>query len=79
MPDLILLDLQLPGMTGESVLAALRQNPVTTHIPVVMISADATAQSRERLLARGADGYITKPFELHVITDLLDRPHTGRN
>ena len=78
LPDLILLDLQLPGMTGESVLSALRQNPVTMHIPVVMISADATAQSRERLLASGADDYITKPFELRVLTGLLDRTHSGQ-
>ncbi len=77
LPDLILLDLQLPGITGESVLTALRRNPMTSHIPVVMISADATAQSRERLLACGADGYITKPFELSVLTELLDRLHVG--
>lgn len=76
LPDLILLDLQLPELTGESVLAALRQNPVTMHIPVVMISADATAQSRERLLIGGADGYITKPFELRALTELLDRTCT---
>ena len=77
LPDLILLDLQLPEMTGESVLRALRENPMTMRIPVVMISADATTQSRERLLAGGADGYITKPFDLRVLTELLDRPYAG--
>ncbi len=76
LPDLILLDLQLPGMSGEVVLAALRQHPATRFIPVIMISADATAQSQERLLAGGADGYITKPFELNALTALLDRPLT---
>lgn len=78
LPDLILLDLQLPEMTGESVLRTLRQNPVTMSIPIVMISADATAQSQERLLASGANGYITKPFELSVLTELLDRPYAGQ-
>ena len=73
LPDLILLDLQLPEVTGESVLHELRRNPMTMHIPIVMISADATSQSQERLLASGADGYITKPFELSVLTELLDR------
>ncbi len=73
LPDLILLDLQLPEMTGEFVLHELRHNPMTMRIPVVMISADATSQSRERLLASGADGYITKPFELRVLIELLDR------
>ena len=63
-PDLILLDLQLPGMKGDAVLAELRRDPLTRHIPVVLLSADATAPSRERLLACGADDYISKPFKL---------------
>ncbi len=73
-PDLILLDLQMPGMSGEVVLAALRQDPATKLIPVIVVSADATAQSRERLLTNGAAGYITKPFELDTLTKLLDQP-----
>ncbi len=78
LPDLILLDLQMPGMTGESVLNALRQNPVTRQIPVIMVSADATAQSRERLLAGGADGYVTKPFDLNLLVELVDRSCSRR-
>ena len=79
LPDLILLDLQLPGMTGDAVLDALRQNPMTSHIPVIMVSADATAQSRERLLAGGADGYVTKPFDLNMLVELVDRSCAGRS
>ena len=73
LPDLILLDLQLPGMNGDAVLAELRHDPLTRRIPVVLLSADATAHSRERLLACGADDYISKPFKLDNLLDLLDR------
>lgn len=72
-PDLILLDLQLPGMKGDAVLAELRHDPLTQHIPVVLLSADATAHSRERLLAMGADDYLSKPFKLEGLLELLDR------
>ncbi len=72
-PDLILLDLQLPGMKGDAVLAELRRNPLTQHIPVVLLSADATVPSRERLLACGANEYISKPFKLESLLELLDR------
>ncbi len=72
-PDLILLDLQLPGMKGDAVLAELRRDPLTRHIPVVLLSADATLPSRERLLACGADDYISKPFKLECLLELLDR------
>ena len=73
LPGLILLDLQLPGMNGDAVLAELRNDPRTRHIPVVLLSADATPHSRERLLASGADDYISKPFKLDQLLDLLDR------
>ncbi len=73
LPDLILLDLQLPGMKGDAVLAELRHDPRTQHIPVVLLSADATVLSRERLLAGGANDYISKPFKLESLLELLDR------
>ena len=67
-PDVILLDLQLPGLRGDVVLTELRAEADTKDIPVLMLSADATAHSRERLLALGANAYVAKPF---VVTDLL--------
>jgi CheY-like chemotaxis protein/anti-sigma regulatory factor (Ser/Thr protein kinase) len=67
-PDLILLDLFLPDMSGEEVLAKLRQCEETAHIPVIVFSADATAGQAERLLAAGAQEYLTKPLE---VADLL--------
>jgi CheY-like chemotaxis protein len=71
-PDLILLDLNLPELTGAEVLAALREGPATRAIPVVVISADATEGQRRRLLAAGAHDYLTKPLQLQRLLDLLD-------
>jgi CheY-like chemotaxis protein len=74
-PDLILLDLNLPDMHGNEVLARLRQEALTKDIPVVVISADATQPQIERLLNAGARAYLTKPLNvkdfLHVIDDVL--------
>ncbi len=72
-PALILLDLQLPGMQGEEVLAVLRRDPGTRQIPVIVLSADATERSRERLLAAGANAYLTKPLDLEGLLTLADQ------
>ena len=69
-PDVILLDLQLPGKRGDAVLQELRATPDTSQIPVLVLSADATVSSRERLLALGATSYLPKPFNL---AELLDK------
>ena len=71
-PDLILLDLQLPGAQGDAVLRELRAHPDTSCLPVVMLSADATAHSRERLLALGATEYLPKPFNITALLERLD-------
>ena len=72
LPDLILLDLHLPDGPGEDVLAALRSDPRTAAIPVVVLSADATAGQLERLRAAGARDYLSKPFEMTKLFDLVD-------
>ena len=72
LPDLILLDLQLPGMTGDLVLTELRTDPPTQHLPVLLLSADATVHSRERLLALGANVYLPKPFNVAELLEKLD-------
>jgi CheY-like chemotaxis protein len=63
-PDVILLDLHLPDLPGWEVLARLRTNEATRDIPVIVISADATAPQIKRLLAAGARRYLTKPIDL---------------
>ena len=72
LPDVILLDLQLPGMNGDQVLAELRADQAIRRIPVVLLSADATLHSRERLLALGATDYLSKPFNVANLLERID-------
>jgi CheY-like chemotaxis protein len=71
-PDLILLDKQLPDMRGDEVLAALKSDGRTREIPVVVISAEASADAMRRLRAAGAREYLMKPIEVSGILALLD-------
>jgi CheY-like chemotaxis protein/anti-sigma regulatory factor (Ser/Thr protein kinase) len=71
-PDLILLDLHLPDLRGHEVLARLRQDKVTRDIPVVVISADATARQIQRLMAAGARNYLTKPLDIGEFFRVID-------
>lgn len=66
-PDLILLDVMMPGQDGYAVLARLRENPATADITVIFITALAEAQDVERGLQLGAADYITKPFMPNVV------------
>jgi PAS domain S-box-containing protein len=72
-PDLILLDLHLPDIDGEEVLRRLRRGERTSHIPVIVLSADATPTQVERLKSRGAEDYLTKPLELAVFVTAVGR------
>jgi len=71
--DLILLDLHLPDVGGLEVLAAVRANPATAAIPIVVFSADATAVQQQRVTAAGADAYIVKPARVAQLLEALDR------
>jgi PAS domain S-box-containing protein len=70
-PDLILLDLHLPDVSGHEVLRQLRTLPETRRIPVVVLSADATKTQISRLIDSGAFGYVTKPLDVAVFLDTL--------
>lgn len=72
-PDLILLDVNLPDMNGADVLGSLRATPVTSEIPVIILSADATQRQIERLLALGAEAYLTKPLKISDFLSILDQ------
>jgi CheY-like chemotaxis protein len=67
-PDLVLLDLDLPDIGGEQVLAALRASAATRDIPVIVVSGDTDPAMHRRVLAGGAGFVLVKPYE---ITDLL--------
>jgi CheY-like chemotaxis protein len=81
-PDVILLDLHLPGMPGEAVLARLREDPRTGDIPAIVLSADATPRGIERILSAGASGYLTKPLDitefLRSIDEIVERSRRPR-
>ncbi len=61
-PDLVLLDLSMPVLDGHATLAALRSDPATADLPVVIISALSTVVDRRELLAAGAQRFVGKPF-----------------
>lgn len=71
-PDLILLDVHLPDMTGDEVLRRLKAEPPIAGIPVIVISADATAVQVARLLSLGARDYLTKPLDVKKFLAVLD-------
>jgi len=71
-PDLILLDLHLPDLSGDEVLKRLQADPRTRGIPVVMISADATPGQVNRLLGAGAAAYLTKPLNVENLLKVFD-------
>lgn len=68
-PDLILLDLMLPGMDGLEVLAQLRATPATARIPVIISSAKSNPDDQQKALQSGAAAFLAKPFNLQ---DLLE-------
>ncbi|RYF45340.1 MAG: response regulator, partial [Cytophagaceae bacterium] len=72
-PDLVLLDVHLPDMLGSEVLRLLRESAETADIPVIIVSADATPQQIQRLMAAGASAYLTKPVEIKEILALIDK------
>ena len=61
-PDLILTDLQMPQMSGQELIQAIRASSLHRHLPILIISALDDSQTRIRCLELGADDYITKPF-----------------
>lgn len=73
-PDLILLDLNLPSQSGESVLTALRADAGFATTPIVIVSADALPTTIERLKAAGASDYLSKPLAVPHLLALLDQP-----
>lgn len=72
-PDLIVMDVQLPGMDGFAATRAIKADPLTRGIPVVAMTAYAMSGDRERALEAGCDGYITKPIDTKEFATTIAR------
>lgn len=70
-PDLVLMDLQLPGIDGTEALRQLRSTSTTAAVPVVALTAQAMPEDRERVTAAGFDGYVTKPVSVRGLPDAV--------
>lgn len=71
-PDLVLLDLTLPDISGEQVLTRLRADPVTQAVPVIVVSGDTDPAVQHRVLALGAQWFLTKPYDVDDLLCLVD-------
>lgn len=72
-PDVVLLDINLPGMDGLSVLEKLRSNPLTRNVPVIVLSAHVMEDDITRALQAGADAFVAKPIDFPRLLEALDR------
>jgi two-component system cell cycle response regulator len=70
-PDLVLLDVMLPGYSGLDVLQVMRSDDALRDVPVIVVSAWQTPQDREAAVAAGADGFLAKPFELEELSSAV--------
>lgn len=73
LPNLILLDVMLPHRTGWSVCKELHDNPLTVHIPIVMVSARSQQEDMEKGLQAGAKDYLVKPFTIEELLKTVSR------
>ncbi len=71
-PDIILTDVQMPNMNGYEFCKEIRQNFDTSHIPVIMLTANDTTDNQIEGLSTGADAYLTKPFEINLLDTVLN-------
>jgi CheY-like chemotaxis protein len=71
-PDAALLDIQLPGISGFDVLAALRAATTGASLPVVAVTASVMDHDRKKILAAGFDAYVSKPVNIRELLDTLD-------
>jgi two-component system cell cycle response regulator DivK len=70
-PDLILMDLQLPDMSGLEVTQQLKSDPATQSIPIIAVTAFAMAGDKKKALDHGCDAYVAKPIVLRELLDLI--------
>lgn len=76
-PDLVLMDIQLPGMDGLTAVKLLRENPTTRDLKIIALTAFAMKGDEERIIAAGCDGYVAKPIQyqtfLKTVASMLEK------
>jgi two-component system, cell cycle response regulator DivK len=72
-PDLIVMDIQLPGMDGLEATTKLKAEPATANIPVIAVTSYAMAGDRDKALAAGCSGYVTKPIDKTIFLAEISR------
>ena len=75
-PDLVLMDVRLPDIDGVETLRRLREDERTASIPVLALTAQAMEGDRERFLAAGFDGYLSKPVDIRALVEAVQQTHT---
>jgi len=78
LPELVLMDIQLPDVDGVEVLRRLRANERTAAIPVIALTAQAMQGDRELFLGLGFDGYVSKPIDIANLVRTIERHRTRR-
>src|SRR5262249_53013185 len=72
-PDLVLMDINIPGIDGMEATARLKQNPDVKHIPVIALTANAMVGDREKIIAAGCDGYMPKPINNALLVETIKK------
>jgi CheY-like chemotaxis protein len=73
LPDLVLMDIQLPGIDGITALGQLRADPATRHIPVIAVTASVMSRDRQKIMAAGFDAYQGKPISVKEMLETVRR------
>jgi DNA-binding response OmpR family regulator len=71
LPDVVILDVMMPGIDGWEVCRKLKENPAVKHVPVIFLSARAQDEDRQRGYALGVDEYVTKPFDPAHLVEIV--------
>ena len=77
-PDLILMDIQLPGMNGIEALKVLRADPATSAIPVIAVTASVMQQDRTLITEAGFDAYVSKPISIKEFLEAVNKTLAGK-
>ena len=78
MPDLILMDIQLPGISGIEALKALRADATTAAIPVIAVTASVMQQDRQQIVNAGFNAFVEKPVNLRNLLDVVQKAIGGK-